>query len=86
MSKQSFKLSTPPRSVYRLVFYRNLESSLVTSKTLVLLGHSNIILDVGVDSVGSMDRQGNHGFKKLLESYYLVYPYRLAKPLISMWT
>lgn len=70
----------PPKKVGRL------ESFLVVSKTLFLLGDFNTIFDAQIDSIGLTDRRGKPHLMRLLESYSLVDPYRLVEPTIPQWT
>ncbi|XP_014775867.1 uncharacterized protein LOC106873154 [Octopus bimaculoides] len=67
-------------------FYRRLENFLVTSKTLVVLGDYNAIVDAHIDSVGSSDRKVNSRFVDLLKKFQLADGYRPDHPNVPEWT
>lgn len=64
-------------------FYHCLENFLVTSKTLVMSGNFNVILDERQDNVASNSRKSNSGHVDLMKLFRLVDRYRSDNPF---WT
>lgn len=65
-------------------FYRPLENFLVASKTLVMLGDYNVILDARLDRDGSAGRRFNSCFIDLLKCSQLAARYRLEHPSLPV--
>ena len=76
-----------PTGAGRPEFFRRLEVFLGTSRSLVLVGDWNAILDARLDAAGLTDRRGGcKSLAHLLRRFHLSDRYRLDFPNAPMWT